>query len=154
MTSATCSALLASVLSLSNAPAGASPVPRGVMEVTGYGKLSLDNGSQDPVRVEVKGRKAAAIRSALSDLSSATAPDCMENLNAFTVSVLPRLGARPIYVAHEESCPTPGRVDITTGNSSQQTYKKLDCALQDAVLAALPRGRAVATRHDASHCAG
>jgi hypothetical protein len=124
------------------------------MEVTGYGKLSLEDGSQDPVRIEVKGHNAAAIRSALSHLSSATAPECMENLNAFTVSILPRPGARPMYVAREESCPTPGRVDITTGGSSQPTYKRLDCALQDAVLAALPRGRAVATRHDVSRCAG
>jgi hypothetical protein len=134
-------------------PTGANTVPRGgVIEVTGYGRLSLPDGSQGPVTVVVNGRRAAAIRAALAGLSTGKPLLCMENENAFTISVRPRAGVRPTYVATEENCPTPGVVNIThPGSKSLQTLHE-DCALRNAVLVALPPGRADATRNALSTC--
>jgi len=129
-----------------------APPPGGVLEVTGYRQLSLVAGSLGPVTVVVNGRKAAAIRSALAGLSTTSSlPDCMESRSAFKISILPRRGARPTYVATEDDCPTPGVVTISVDGKITQRLRE-DCSLRAVVITALPRGRAEGTRRDRSRC--
>jgi len=125
--------------------------PGGILEVTGYRQLTY-GGSLGPVTVIVKGKKAAAIRSALAGLSATSSrPVCMETVDAFTISVLTQQGGRPKYVATEEDCPTPGVVSISVDGKTTQHLRE-DCALRAAVIASLPRGRAEGTRRDESRC--
>ncbi len=136
-------------------PVAAQVVPSGgVVEVTGYMRLTLDRGSLGPVTVVVKGKKAAAIRSALGGLSATSSlPDCMETVDAFTISFRTRQGGRPTYVATEDDCPTPGVVSISiVGKTTQHLNLKEDCALRAAVIASLPRGRAEGTTQDKHRC--
>lgn len=128
------------------APAG------GVVEVTGYRQITLDDGSLGPVTVVVKGKRAAAIRSALSGLSATSSlPDCMETVDAFKITLLTHQGGRPTYVATEDDCPTPGIVSIRVNGKTARNFRE-DSALRAAVIAALPRGRAEGTRRDEHHC--
>lgn len=145
--------LLAGLISV---PACANPTsggpPRGgVIEVTGYSQLSLTQAPRGPVSVKVSGRQAAALRAALSTLSSTPPSVCMENISDFTISVRPRAGARPTYIATEENCPTPGVVIVTATGSATETMKE-DCAVQNAVFSALPKARAKATWQDRAPC--
>ena len=132
--------------------AGATMAPHGsVVQVTGYSQVAL-TGSEGPVVIEVGGRKAAAIRRALAGLSATSSlPDCMEALNAFSISVLPRRGAPPLLTATEYDCPSPGVVRVHQDGVFRNL--KEDCAFRNAVIAALPPGRAEGTRHDPfAHC--
>jgi hypothetical protein len=131
----------------------AQVAPRGgVVEVTGYRKVTDYEGSVGPVSVVVTGKKAAAIRSALTGLSAASPPsECFENPNAFKITFLTRQGGRHTYVATEGDCPTPGIVSITVDGKTTENLVE-DCALRAAVLASLPKGRAEGTRRDKSHC--
>jgi hypothetical protein len=104
------------------------------------------------VTVVVKGRRAAAIRSALTGLSATSSlPDCMETVGAFRISFRAHQGGRATYVATEEDCPTPGVVTISVDGKTTQHLKE-DCALRAAVIASLPRGRAEGTRRDQNRC--
>jgi hypothetical protein len=126
--------------------------PRGkVIEVTGYSQLSLAQGPRGAVTVKVSGRQAAALRAALSTLSSTPPSVCSENISDFTISVRPYVGARPTYIATEENCPTPGVVIVTAKGAKTETLKE-DCAVQNAVFNALPKGRATATWQDRAPC--
>ena len=123
-----------------------------VVEVTGYTQVTLDDGSLGPVTVVVKGKRAAAIRSALAGLSATSSlPDCMEGVPAFTISFLTHQGGRPTYVATETDCPSPGIVSISVDGKATQ-HLQADCALRAAVIARLPRGRAEGTRRDEHRC--
>jgi len=136
-------------------PAAAQVAPAGgVVEVTGYRQLTLDDGSLGPVTVVVKGKRAAAIRSALAGLSATSSlPDCMETVDAFTISFRTHQGGRPTYVATEDDCPTPGVVSISIyGKTTQHLNLQEDCTLRAAVIAALPRGRAEGTKQDKHRC--
>ena len=136
-------------------PAAAQVAPAGgVVEVTGYRQLTLDDGSLGPVTVVVKGKRAAAIRSALAGLSATSSlPDCMETVDAFTISFRTHQGGRPTYVATEDDCPTPGVVSISIyGKTTQHLNLQEDCTLRAAVIAALPRGRAEGTTQDKHRC--
>jgi hypothetical protein len=75
--------------------AGAEVVPKGgVIDVTGFKTLTLD-GSRGPVSVVAKGRNAATLRVALASLAPKPSGDlCQESIVPFTVSFLPREGAR------------------------------------------------------------
>jgi hypothetical protein len=126
--------------------------PGGVVEVTGYTRLTLDSGSLGPVTVVVRGKRAAAIRSALAGLSATSSlPDCMETVDAFKISFLAHQGGRATYVATEEDCPTPGIVTISVDGKTAQHLRE-DCALRAAVIASLPRRRAEGTRRDQNRC--
>ncbi len=138
--------LAASALVMS--PAGAAGLPRGgVIEVTGY-KLVAVVDSSGPVTAEAKGEEAKAIRIALSNLPTiATLPLCVDEPDPFTVGFEPHAGEneRSTYSAIAGGCPTPGVVIIRSGKS-RPTILKEDCALERAVLAVLPTGRAKGTR--------
>jgi hypothetical protein len=143
------------VTSFSLAPpqAAAAPVvPRsGVVEVTGYSSIR-PIGSLGPVTVVVTGKKAAAIRSALAGLTnSSSSPSCVESMSSFKISVLPRRGVPPTWVATESDCPTPGLVVISVDGRTTPALAE-DCALRAAVVAALPRRRAEGTRTDKARC--
>ena len=138
-------------ISFSLAPLGAAAAPSeprgGVVEVTGYSSIR-PIGSLGPVTVVVTASKAAAIRYALAGLTkSSSSPSCMESMTNFRISVLPRRGGRPIWVATESDCPTPGLVVISV-NGTPMPAPSEDCALRAAVIAALPPGKAEGTRHD------
>jgi hypothetical protein len=134
-------------------PVAAQVAPRGgIVEVTGYTRLTLDGGSLGPVTVVVKGKRAAAIRSALAGLSATSSlPDCMETVDAFKISFVAHQGGRATYVATEEDCPTPGIVSISVDGKTTSHLRE-DCALRAAVIASLPRGRAEGTRQDENRC--
>jgi hypothetical protein len=74
-------------------PAAAQFVPSGgVVDVTGYSQVT-DYGSFGPVTVVVKGKRAAAIRSAVAGLSATSSlPDCVEAVDTFTISFRTRQG--------------------------------------------------------------
>jgi hypothetical protein len=132
--------------------AAAPSEPRdGVVQVTGYNSIR-PIGSLGPVTVVVTGSKAAAIRSALAGLTkSSSSPICMESMTSFRISVRPRRGGRPIWVATGSDCPTPGLVVISVNGTPMPALSE-DCALRAAVIAALPPGRAEGTRHDKAPC--
>jgi hypothetical protein len=134
-------------------PVAAQVAPAvGVVEVTGYRQLTLDDGSLGPVTVVVKGKRAAAIRSALAGLSATTSlPDCMETVDAFKISFLTHRGGRPKYVATEDDCPTPGIVSINVDGKTRGNLEE-DCALRATVITSLPRGRAEGTERDEHRC--
>ena len=129
------------------------PAPGGTFEVTGYGQLALIHKPEKPVKVTVSGRKAAAIRAALKGLPAGTSSFCMENISAFTITFLPGSGGGAGFVATESDCPTPGVVSIIYRGAKGPLVFQETCSLRKAVLAALPKGRAQGTRHDASGCA-
>jgi len=135
-------------------PAAAQVVPSGgVVDVTGFSHVT-PYGSFGPVTVVVKGKRAAAIRSALAGLpATSSLPDCVETVDAFTISFRTHQGERPTYVATEDDCPTPGVVSINIyGKTTQHLNLQEDCALRAAVIASLPRGRAEGTRRDENRC--
>lgn len=135
-------------------PADAQVVPSGgVVHVTGYSQVT-DYGSFGPVTVVVKGKRAAAIRSALAGLSATSSlPDCVETVDAFTISFRTHQGGRPTYVATEDDCPSPGVVSVSIyEKTTQHLNLQEDCTLRAAVIAALPRGRAEGTRQDKHRC--
>jgi len=131
-------------------PSQPHSLPRGplgsVVQVTAYSVVG-PTGTEGPVVVEVGGRKAAAIHAAYVELSvTSSRPDCAEAMYAFSVSFLPRRGAPPTLTATEYECPSPGVVMVRQG--ALLRYLREDCAFQNAVVAALPPGRAEGTRHD------
>lgn len=134
------------------APAADAGVSKGVVVVTAYARV-VPSGSYGAVTVMVQGKKAAAVRSALSELAkSSSGPICMEGDSEFQISVLPKRGARPSSLATEEDCPTPGVVFITmNGKATPQPFRE-DCALRAAVIAVLPPGRGRAIREDKNPC--
>ena len=69
---------------------------------------------------------------------------CLESLNPFLISVLPRRGARATIVARAVDTCDGQYVMVTVGKLT--TDVKDECVLQSAVVAALPRGQANATR--------
>jgi hypothetical protein len=142
-------------ISFSLAPLQAAAAPSeprgGVVEVTGYSSIR-PIGSLGPVTVVVTGSKAAAIRAALAGLTkSSSSPGCMESMTSFRISMLRRRGERPIWVATESDCPTPGLVVIRVSGTPMPALSE-DCALRAAVVAALPPGKAEGTRHDKVPC--
>jgi hypothetical protein len=134
-------------------PAAAGvPAPGGTFGVTGYGRLTLYDGPQKPVAVTVNGHKASAIRSALKGLPATTPSFCMENISEFTIKFQPGSGGGVPFVASEDDCPTPGVVSITYQGAKAPLVFRETCSLRKAVLAALPKGRAEATRRAPSRC--
>lgn len=124
----------------------------GVIEVTGFNKLTLDAGAVGPVTVLVKGQQADAIRSALRGLrSTSSGPLCMETVDAFKISFFTHQGGRPTSVATEQDCPTPGVAIVTVGGKAQR-YLQEDCALRAAVISSLPKGQAEGTKRDKNIC--
>lgn len=124
----------------------------GVVEVTGYRKLTLDDGSLGPVTVIVKGRSAEAIRSAIAGLTPIRSlRGCMETVSAFKINFLTHRGGRPTAVATEEDCPTPGVVILSLKGKTKQ-YLEEDCALRAAIISSLPRGQAEGTKRDRNPC--
>ena len=91
--------------------------------------------------VIIKSKQAAAIRAALAGLVRTSASDCMETVIYFKVMFLAYPSGRPTYMATELACPTPGVVNISVDGKTTQHFKE-DCALQHAVVSALPKGRA------------
>jgi hypothetical protein len=77
----------------------------------------------------------------------------MENISEFTIKFQPTEGQGVGFVATEEDCPTPGVVSITYKGAKAPLAFRETCSLRKAVLAALPKGRAEATRRDPSRCA-
>jgi hypothetical protein len=75
----------------------------------------------------------------------------METVIYFRISFLAYQSGRPTYVATEEACPTPGVVNISVDGKTTQHFKE-DCALQNAVVSSLPKGRAGGTRRDEVGC--
>jgi hypothetical protein len=147
--------LVAFSLSFSLAPlraAAATSEPRGgIVQVTGYSSVR-PSGSVGPVAAVVTGRKAAAIRSALAGLrTTSSSPSCQESMTSFRISVLPRWGGRPTWVATESDCPTPGLVVISVDGMPMPALSE-DCSLRAAVVAALSPGKAEGTRHDKARC--
>jgi hypothetical protein len=119
-----------------------TPPKGGVVEVTGFTRVGLA-GNSGPVVVVVKGPKATALRAALAGLPlNPSTPMCMETAVPFTVSFLPRKGARPTMVASAFDC-GPG-VSVVVGHSN--TTLRDDCTFQSAALAALSRSRVEGTR--------
>lgn len=147
--------IVAFAISFSLAPlhtAAAQSAPRGgLVEVTGYNSVR-PIGSLGPVTVVVTGKRAVAIRSAVAGLAkSSSRPECMESMTSFKISVLPRRGLPPTWVATENDCPSPGLVVISIDGKRMQILTE-DCALRAAVIAALPPGRAEGTRRDRTRC--
>ena len=98
-----------------------------MVEVSGIRQVGLD-GNSGPVVVVAKGAKATAIRTALAGLStSSSLPGSMESPIAFKVSFLTRIGARPMSVATEPDCPTPGLVFITVDGKTMLAPRRRHC---------------------------
>ena len=127
----------------------ASIAPKaGVVEVTGFKGICC-NGESGPVVVVAKGPNAVALRRALTGLvpSSTNPLVCVETVNPFVVSVRPRQTAHPTMVATAFSC---GGQTVTVKVGKGVTTFTDDCALELAVIAVLPRGRAEGTRQAVS----
>ena len=123
-----------------------------VVQVIGYRTVS-PQGSSGGVAVYPNSQESVAVVHALADLHiTKVRSECHEGTNAFSVRFLPRKGSVPTLTASEYDCPSPGVVVVT--ETSGTYYFREDCALYDAVVAALPQGRADGTRHDRlAHCA-
>jgi hypothetical protein len=132
-------------IAASSLPADALDVPnRDVIEVTGFQRLGL-NGNSRPITVLVSGPKARVLRRALEGAQASTTTEvCMEDFDPFVISVLLRRGAAPSMVLRAYSCGRPG-LSVEVGRSLTANLKD-DCAIQSAVVAALPRGQARGTR--------
>jgi hypothetical protein len=130
-----------------------TPPSDGVLEITGYGVSSAAFGSTYPTTVEVAGNRAANILAALAALAPYTyvGLGCMENEQVFTVDFLPEKGAAPAFSLVDWLCPTPGEVSVTS-NGHKLLPLVPDCALLQAVVAWLPRGKAGFTRSEAAYC--
>jgi hypothetical protein len=76
---------------------------------------------------------------------------CADTLDAFAISFKLETKGHPSYVATMDDCPTPGVVRVAIGGKPAGQYKE-DCALRSAVFAALPRGRAEATKNGPNPC--
>ena len=139
--------LLLGMVIVPGPPAGAVVVPKSfVVEVTGY-QVVGDAGTRGPVTVVVKGPSAKALRGALAS-SPPWFPGavCLEGLNPFLISVRSGPNAPPTILARAVDTCDGQYVVVTSGG--RRTDVKDGCALQSAVVAALPRGQANATRMD------
>lgn len=133
-------------------PVSAWPAPQpGYMTLTGYDQISFAGGSKSPVTVTVNARNRAAIYKALRALSFFPPGSCVETIDTFSIGFLLKRTTHPRDVAREDACPTPGVVGVTIGGQRAGDFKA-DCALNKAVLAALPSGRANATRQYLQFC--
>lgn len=122
------------------------------VQVIGYRQVGLTS-SKGPLIVNVRTREAVANLEALEELPvTHQRGACVQALDAFSIRVLPAKGSTPTFTATEYDCPSPGTV--TVRQRDEFRYFSEDCALQNAVGAALPPGRAEGTRHDPfAHCA-
>lgn len=126
--------------------AGAVRIPKaGVTEVTGY-EVVAEAGSRGPVTEVITGAKAKVLRSALesSPPRKKKPSSCFEPLQPFVIDVLPHRGAPPAMVVTAYDLCDGQNLEITIGTKT--IYVKDDCALQSAVVAALPRDQAQGTR--------
>ena len=125
---------------------GAVTLPKaGVIEVTGY-EIVAEAGSRGPVTEAITGPKAKALRSALehSPPWKKTASLCLDELQPFVIDVVLHRGARPAMVVTAYDTCAGANLAVTIGTKT--TYGKDDCALESAVVTALPLGQAQGTR--------
>lgn len=138
-------------------PGGASRTPSrapqvGLMRLTAYNKISPGRGSRDRLTVTVNRGNGSKIFTALRRLPTTPPDTCVDTIDTFTIRFVLKHTRRPHYVATENACPTPGVVAISIGGRLVRSYRA-DCALNKAVLHALPRGRAKATAQYLKFCA-
>jgi hypothetical protein len=123
--------------------ANATAMTKGIVEVTGFRSVCCD-GSSGPIVVVAKGPWAVAIKASLAQVTPFSVQTvCNANVGPFKVTLRPREGARPTLVAFAFSCGGEGLI-VNAGKSGGIFTDT--CALQRAVLAVLPAGRATGTR--------
>lgn len=121
----------------------------GIVEVIGYTSATLFRGSAGPVRVRLGGEAASRLRQAFDALLPLKGPAvCMESEGTYTIDFIPKGHSKPTVSASGESCPSPGFLRVTS-HGQRMPVLEADCALAQAVVAALPQGRASFTRQNA-----
>jgi hypothetical protein len=143
-------AVSALLLSINTPSAATNFVPKsGVVEVTGYGRVT-EAASSEPITVQATRRQAATIRRVLSTLATTGPSDCVDTLQAFSITFLPYKGAHdPEALVTENDC--PGVVTVVRHGKAVETLKER-CSLRSEVLAILPRWKAEGTRQDRDGC--
>lgn len=134
--------------------AGAVTLPRAaVIEVTGYDVVA-EAGSRGPVTETVTGSKERELRSALQSSHSwtKTAPRCLDVLQPFVIDLLPHRGARPAMVVTAYDTCDGQYPAVTIGRTTIHVTDA--CALELAVVEALPHGQARGTRELVSDSCG
>jgi hypothetical protein len=115
------------------------------MTITGYNKITVAGGPQEPLKVTTNGNETTTIYSSLKKLSPGPAPDCLESFTVLSIQFVLRGTSRPKYEVTYNPCGPPGYVSVSIGGRVASTYQ-VDCNFKKALLAALPRKGAEATR--------
>lgn len=117
---------------------------RGIVEVTGFSKVSIF-GSSGPITVRLDNTQTRALRAVLNALPLApSASGCHEDALLYRITFRPRAGAALSFEADGWACP---RVVVVTEHGRNMTpLSDAGCSLGRAVVDVLPQHAAKGTR--------
>lgn len=123
---------------------------KGVVTLTGFGRLSDMNPSSDPTSVTLSRSQAIRLRRQILTLSNApTGGICMENSTLFVLAVAPGKGMPASWTATGVACPS--YLNVADGNS-KVSLVDTPCSLRGLIDAILPKGKAMGTRSELKFC--
>jgi hypothetical protein len=122
-----------------------------IVTLTGYGRLSPMNPSNDPTSVVLTRSQALAVNRAVAALPREGGPNCHENSVVFTLSIAPGRGQTPDWKFTEWECPAPGILYVQSPIGIQ-SYRGSVCSLVSLVAQDLPKGAARGTRSTFKLC--
>ena len=126
------------------APAG------GVVEVTGYSRISAASSSSGPVTVQLSRAQAKALRAAVNALPLGPTASCMENSLLYRIVFRPEKRSASSFEVDGWSC--VAGVGVTKHGRAMAPLYDATCSLLHAVAGVLPSNRAAATRHASAGC--
>ncbi len=122
----------------------------GVVTLTGYAKISLSQGSRDPVSVVLSRSQAVALRGVIASLQVTGGGTCMEDTRLLKIVVTRTKGGTVLWSASADECPG---VLAVIGQSSQATLDDRSCKLWHVVDSFFRAGAAAGTKQGAKVCA-
>jgi hypothetical protein len=140
----------AQVVWLADRPAQEDAPSDALVDVVGFSRISLDQGSSGRVAVELSGRRTTELRKVLDALPLAPQPTCMEDSLIYQIVFRPGPGLRPSFEADGYEC--GATVLVTESGRSMSPLHDTDCSLLRAVIGILPAHEANGTRLSGRSC--
>ena len=126
------------------APAG------GIVEVTGYSRISAASLSSRLVTVQLNRAQAKALRAAVNALPLGPSASCMENSLLYRIVFRPAKGSASSFEVDGWLC--VAGVGVTKHGRAMAPLHDATCSLLHAVAGVLPRNKAAATRRASADC--
>jgi photosystem II stability/assembly factor-like uncharacterized protein len=123
--------------------------PGGIVEVTGFTKVSLF-GSSGPTTVRLSTAQARKLRATLNALPLGPPATCMEDALLYRIVFRPTKGSAALFEADGWACSAV--VLVTEHGRNVAPLYDATCSLLHAVIAVLPARKAEGTRHATVGC--